>query len=805
MRAHGQGVQRAQYTTGAARAQGCYADLPPRSWLLFIVRSGYRRCVRFPGWVRIFGWALAVAVLCGRPAAARAVHTATVAATPPTGDVAFVISGGVSLGVYQAGFLYLTTEISKRQGKFRIPLVTGASAGSANALITAMNSCMPPNDFPSADLGWQTWMPVGYQQLFVEREVTQLAAFTRAPLAEAMDKIYQQWKRGLPEDCDVVLGVTTTRVRAYSLEVHPSLKVPRQEEKFRFRIRGRGYGKPPRLENYIDPKGHFEQVIVPFEPDAEEAASRRNFNRMRDVLFASGAFPAAFEPQVVVNCMNRPYSDAVECRGRPRADLFVDGGVFDNNPLRLASQLADEGLRERPDGRAVWRDLRDEEDSRPRKSLGYVYLDPTTTAYPSFATDQPMARDPTILSFAQNVVGEWVTSARAKELFEAAQERADLGARMRLTESHFPMASNHIYAFLGFFERAFRFFDYHLGMYDAYVAAGRPNDVLPFSVDDAVQRIPESWRPFACMVGAFERDRAPLRAACALPGLESFQTLVQISLDRMYDHCRRFELAERYRAHVRCADAADGAPPIRIVPKPDIDLRRSSDEDQFDYFMRLLAAYRFHFKDLGLSREDAEYGKVKVRRKLLKMLNHLANAQGESDERLLLLTGGRTLVNTITYEPPRDWLYAEIGSVVEVGTSFLPFDWLESWARAHAAIQLKGLSTLLTPDKNKFGLVVAIGPEFEPLFITTSYLQPMIGARAAYQLTTRDTFGFRECTNDRAMGDLRLCSQFILQGYLAVAILERVRLQLTGEIYPIQRDFDDRNFDVQIAFGVHFF
>ena len=729
----------------------------------------------------------------------------------PPGDVAFVISGGVSLGVYQAGFLYLTTEFMKRGRATRLPLVTGASAGSANALITAMNSCLPPNPRPSDDLGWRTWMPVGYRELFVEEQVGELSAFSRQPLEEAMNKVYRRWAQGLPDDCDVVLGVTTTRVRAYPIEVHPGFRVPRQEEKFRFRIRGRGYGMSPKIENYIDPHAHVEQVIVPFESERNSEAAHRNFNRLRDVIFASGAFPAAFAPQTIVNCLTRPYADDVACAGRPRADLFIDGGVFDNNPLRLASQIASDGLRVGAAGHGQWRDLTEDEDRLPSQDkLRFVYLDPTKTAYPGFEVVRAPPSHPTLLAFSAALVGETVSSARSKELFEATQEHADLRARMRLTESHYPMASNHIYAFLGFFERAFRHFDFHLGMYDAYVAMGRPTQTLPFALTPgmAVREIPRSWRPFVCMLGAFEREHADWRKACGDESLGSFRILTQIMLDRMRDHCRRFTSAElgRFVGHVRCADAADGRPEVRVMPAPaGVNLVRGADEERFDYFMRLMAGYRFHFEDLGLSPEQSDYGKIKVRRKLLKMLKYLSNAQGAADERLVLLTAGRSLVNSIAYEPPREWLYAQIGSVLEGGASFLPFDWLESWARAHVAVQLKGVSSLLTPDTNKFGLVFAAGPELEPLFMTTSYLQPMLGMRAAYQFSSRDTFGFQSCTAQRALGDERLCSQFLLQAYLAIAILERVRIQLTGEFYPIGRSFDTRPFDLQIGFGVHFF
>ena len=55
--------------------------------------------------------------------------------SPMTGKqpLALTVSGGVSLGVYMAGFVYIATEIVKReQSPFELVLATGASAGSAS-------------------------------------------------------------------------------------------------------------------------------------------------------------------------------------------------------------------------------------------------------------------------------------------------------------------------------------------------------------------------------------------------------------------------------------------------------------------------------------------------------------------------------------------------------------------------------------------------------------------------------------------------------------------------------------------------
>src|SRR5262249_32845692 len=56
--------------------------------------------------------------------------------------IALTASGGVSLGAYQAGYLYFATETVRRTPTAPpLRLVTGASAGSINAFLTAVSSC----------------------------------------------------------------------------------------------------------------------------------------------------------------------------------------------------------------------------------------------------------------------------------------------------------------------------------------------------------------------------------------------------------------------------------------------------------------------------------------------------------------------------------------------------------------------------------------------------------------------------------------------------------------------------------------
>ena len=67
--------------------------------------------------------------------------------------------------------------------------------------------------------------------------------------------------------------------------------LPRMEEKFAIRIQGEAW-PPPRATNYVSPGG---AVLTPFLVTDE--GGEIAFQEIRDLVFASMAFPVAFEPQ----------------------------------------------------------------------------------------------------------------------------------------------------------------------------------------------------------------------------------------------------------------------------------------------------------------------------------------------------------------------------------------------------------------------------------------------------------------------------------------------------------------------------
>ncbi|MEM8606597.1 MAG: patatin-like phospholipase family protein [Myxococcota bacterium] len=742
---------------------------------------------------------------------------------PPGGrEVALTISGGVSLGAYEAGYLYLTTQSMRHsRGRYNLRLVAGASAGSVNSVLAAMSFCRADNDDPTKDLGWSLWTGLGFDQLYDKKQVGPTNVFTRDALEGAVEKVRAVWNEGLPIDCDVVLGISATRLQSYPVELNDSLSLPRQEEKFTVRIQGRGPGVPATFSNYVRVDSGVPEALLPLHGDGRQ----EDFNAVRDLLFASSAFPVAFKPQQLDYCLTDPLDASTwTCDAPTEREPFIDGGVFDNNPLRLAADVVEYGLVLGEGGRGVWSDIAKSElpDLRPvYEDTLFAYLDTDTTAYPqpSVMTEEDQS---STLSFVLSILGEFVSTARSKELYTLAEEKPELLRQLLVTHRNFPTISGLLGAFLGFFEQRFREFDYYLGMYDSYAEAGHRlehirDEATLFALLDALHpafatgdpsNLPESWKPFACMLGWYESSAARFRAACDGEDMRDFRILVQVSLDRLYSLCQHANQSSTYTSqeHFHCRQAAAGRRPPEVVEgASETAFARREGESEFDFVMRLLTEYQFHFVDLGLDRDEAKYATTQIRRRLLSMATKLSNAQPTRFERAALLTAGRIAVNSVAYEPPQHWGYFTLGTGIELGGSVLPISLHRSYMRLNLAFQVGSLRTLTDPSPAAITFSLVGGPELEMLWWTTQVIQPMLGVRAGYQFGTADRFTARPCTVGNSRDDARNCSQPVFQTYVALALIERIRTQFTFVWYPKDQEVGDQRFDLLAGFGFQFF
>lgn len=729
-------------------------------------------------------------------------------AQPPA---SITISGGVSLGSYEAGLVYYVVEAMRLNPAAATPrLVTGASAGSVNGFMTILQSCGAAVPDPSASLLWNAWIPLGLEKLHARgQEAQETSAFSRAAFDEPLALIVRAWNAGLPASCDAVFGLSVTRLvpRVVTTE-GDRLRLPRVEEHFVVRVQGRGAGKPPRLTNYVDPTWQGEQALLP-EKDGEVV-----FAGLVDALFASTAFPGAFPPQAVRHCVVRGGRSGARCPAdEARADLFVDGGVFDNTPVRLATRVAGAGLRVDAAG-ARWLDAPALSVRDLPPSLVVAYVSTEAPTFPEVTESPRAAEVHSLLDVTAQVGGAFLATARAKNLLYVHDDAPWVFERLLIPERHLPAASSPLGAFFGFVEAELRRFDFTLGMYDArrlaearfgarLGRAGMPGPKLPEDTP-AARDAAAGWARYRCLQAVM--DGAPgAREACAGEELRDFRIVLQTSIERLWDTCARLGGSTTYDADALCRRARLGEP---VLPVPFVELlaggtwRRGAGENEAAYSMRLLAAHRFEFHDLGLRREQAENAPAALRARFLEIGKSVSTTQPVGQD-LIVSTLVKMVADQVAYVPPLLTVWAMYGRDPELGISkgFPTGGVLVSPLRLHAALQFVWSDQVLSSESGSFVLGVLVGAEYLPSRWATTRLQPSLLLRAGWLFSSRDGGGFGSCP-DPTSNVIGACSRPTVQAGASATLLERIRLQATFNWYPPVRSGEDPEWAIGPGIGV---
>ena len=321
------------------------------------------------------------------------------------------ISGGISLGSYEAGLnwalvKYLKTrrhEITTSEPNKLYPELmssVGASAGSINALISAITWCIDDNKLEKARLSLSgkerqsyndsihqnlfrtLWLNVGIDEMLpAENDIYRAgdALLTRAAFDHAIKQITEILKAKIfRADCNIPLGITVTSVEPVRMSI-AGVEVENQ----RFMI-------PIRLQTALDDKdsGRIEIVSQPVNKgdpslgnvmylrQTKKAGKQRYViepEHLVNAIMTSSAYPLAFGKVSLPHCAELDANDDTampyECPPgyHPRIGDFIDGGVFDNVPLGIAKALAE------PQEWDLATRQRWQHTARP---FSYIYLDP---------------------------------------------------------------------------------------------------------------------------------------------------------------------------------------------------------------------------------------------------------------------------------------------------------------------------------------------------------------------------------------------------------------------------------------------
>jgi len=326
---------------------------------------------------------------------------------------AITISGGVSLGSYEAGLNWAVLELLRSSPDHTAVLegVTGASAGSINSLFTAISWCQEQSPDAQVDVNLfsNAWRNIGFDNLLPETPADYALADDQNAYGpdlvmsrkKAFDRVLRETEALLGSarqfrTCDIRLGMTVTSRDAKTLEVS-GLHVGNQRYVIPLRVRSDG----SRLEFSVDSEIHNNTrkdllgnllFLAPDEVvNAAGGAERRFVVHPRSVIraaLASSAFPGAFGPIALSHCVEKPRDPTktdeqidkeicnggavvatAGCRSLGRAlemkgmavqctQKFIDGGVFDNVPLGVAMAQLESQLSPSPNEAEAPRPLR---------------------------------------------------------------------------------------------------------------------------------------------------------------------------------------------------------------------------------------------------------------------------------------------------------------------------------------------------------------------------------------------------------------------------------------------------------------
>jgi hypothetical protein len=567
--------------------------------------------------------ALPPAALTYPPAAPPPIHAP--ATEKPENGLVVVVSGGVSLGAYQGGYLYALSEELKREG-VRPALYVGASAGTINAVLMALEMCRPAVPNPEDSSLRSVWMNASLAQLrsgtkntsptaiFPQDGVRQIAETTFAVLLG---------RQALSPDCDFVFSGETSRIRPRAIEVDGNQTVPDIQEPFTIRITV-GQDGYPRIHNYVpEDEKSATQALLPFPAEQDDASGRAQaLGLLIDLVLASSAFPAAFPQVELPHCMAGPkdgvrrHQGPTDCGALPiyRDTPFADGGILDNTPVGLAIRIARQGWvpgAEPGAARAfgAWGPAHtsNRNDNRP-KGLSYLLVDMDNDVYDALPSG-PEARS-SFVGFAGAFAGAFLDAARGRALYDTIEQYPELHQHFAISALRTRLASRYLADFFGFFDSRLRDFDAVGGMYDAatLIASGglgallagqpMPDPRAPAKEDGRAQLANLSgsslvWSEFACLAQAYGPvDASQGYAQCAsrasasprpsswqrvdqhdlAPDFDSFVELAQASLDELYSQCKCAASLSGRPLGPACADLlARSATPPRLGSNSPLD------------------------------------------------------------------------------------------------------------------------------------------------------------------------------------------------------------------------------------------
>ncbi len=255
-------------------------------------------------------------------------------------DFSLIISGGISLGAYEAGYNWgLIKHLNylkhtSSPNTIEMHSIAGASAGAINTVMSAMAWCRSPKRSDEANgiennLFYRMWTQIDFEDLFIDKKFGTFdpnntsSLFSRKKIEELSKEMFLELKSPYYEpECKVPFGFAVTSVEPKISKIQ-NIEISNKLFHIPLYLSVESDGTAKILDNYTLTRDNIIHLSHNGFPSVE---------RIKKAIFASSAFPIAFEQVELEYFYHNQFEKA----------LFLDGGVFDNVPLDFARRLSDE-------------------------------------------------------------------------------------------------------------------------------------------------------------------------------------------------------------------------------------------------------------------------------------------------------------------------------------------------------------------------------------------------------------------------------------------------------------------------------
>ena len=425
------------------------------------------------------------------------IMTQATAAAPDSYYLA--IKGGISLGSYETGLNRTMLKYIQQQkalGEARLIAFSGASAGSINSVLSALDTCIAnkgklsdtlENNFmrDAWDIGIDDLVPTDVSRDKARANKAANAALdgdkklVKKVLKKTKSNVYasifsrdgfdakkQLLKSMLAtpavQGCSIIITMSITKLEPYR---HPIKEIGETINLQRFIIP---------VEVLVDSRNLLRFKNYHMKRSAQDTASGIpspylrlveghdgyiDFEDLWKLAMASSAFPLAFEAVELSYCFPHLLGGNKCTSGQAETALFSDGGLFDNSPIGVSWDVALQN---------------NAHEMHQLKNIKLIYINP----------DSYRSEDTSVVKkvVTSNKKGLWDFGAYIGESFLTAQEqeyRLALANVLSLDDRSFYMTNryHHLladlhYHFGAFYAKEFRMHDYLVGIYDgAHVIA----------------------------------------------------------------------------------------------------------------------------------------------------------------------------------------------------------------------------------------------------------------------------------------------------------------------------------------------